>query len=200
MRKRKLFSFLVLFFLLLPGRYVAATTPIKIEALGFFTHMPMRHTRTTIQTICEDFGDQVELVLYDESSSEGIKFMEERGLQGHLPMVLYVNGSIAHEIDGRLVVFRDFADYGWNGEDLRQVISLYLDGVETAVAAPPNATTEAWDPGGIPQAAANYESSYYPREETRNNSSNMLIYLLYGMILILAGAIFMIWRRTARGK
>jgi ABC-type uncharacterized transport system substrate-binding protein len=119
----------------------ASDKVIKVEALGFFSHPPLRATRNTIQEICKQFGSQVELVLHDEWSEDGQKFMKEKGLTGHLPTVIYINGSLAHKIDDRVVVFRDFVGQAWTGQDLQKVIQLNLDGQNTAVKAPPGATT-----------------------------------------------------------
>lgn len=93
-----------------------------------------------IQQVCQQFGKQVELVLHDEMAEDGQKFMKEKGLTGHLPTAIYVNGSLAHKIDDRVVVFRDFVGRAWTGQDLQQVIELNLNGKKTAVKAPPGAT------------------------------------------------------------
>lgn len=81
-----------------------------------------------IQQVCQQFGKQVELVLHDEMAEDGQKFMKEKGLTGHLPTAIYVNGSLAHKIDDRVVVFRDFVGRAWTGQDLQQVIELNLNG------------------------------------------------------------------------
>jgi hypothetical protein len=106
---------------------------VKVEALGFFSHPPMHETRDTIQKVCKEFGNRVELTMYDEWSPDGQNFMQSKKLSGHLPMVLYVNGAVAHRIGGRVVTFRDFVGYSWTAEDLEQVIKLNLEGKKTAV-------------------------------------------------------------------
>jgi hypothetical protein len=131
------------FLMIRPGT-ASTITSVKVEAVGFFTHPPMWETRDTIQKVCKEFPGKVDLVMYNEMSDEGRKFMQSKGLKGHLPMVLYVNGSIAHKINNQVIVFRDFVGQSWKAENLEQVIKLNLDGKKTAVAAPPNATTEAW--------------------------------------------------------
>lgn len=149
MSKRKsyllLFLALIPFLWIYPGTAKTTTNPlVKIEALGFFTHPPMWETRDVIQNVCKKFPGKIELVMYNELSNEGRKFMQSKGLIGHIPMALYVNGSIAHKINNQVIVFRDFVGLSWKPENLEQVIKINLTGKKTAVKAPPNATTEAW--------------------------------------------------------
>jgi len=141
-----LLSFLVLLFSLFLFTPVAMATTVKVEALGFFSHPPMGPTKNAIQDACKEFGDQVQLTLYDETKSDGLKFMQDKGLSGHLPVVLYIDNSVAHKIGDRLVVFRDFEGVGWTEQDLKDVLRLNLAGQKTAVQAPSNATSESWDP------------------------------------------------------
>jgi hypothetical protein len=150
-----LLGFLALLFSLFLFTPVAMASTVKVEALGFFSHPPMQATRNAIQDACKEFGDQVQLTMYDETKADGLKFMQDQGLSGHLPVVLYVDNSVAHKIGDRLVVFRDFEGVGWTEQDLKDVIRLNLAGQKTAVKAPPNATTEAWNPSAIPAQAGN---------------------------------------------
>ncbi|HEX3047085.1 MAG TPA: hypothetical protein VHY08_20195 [Bacillota bacterium] len=119
----------------------APNKAIKVEAVGFFNHPPLRETRITIQEVCKQFGKGVELILHDEMTEDGQKFMKEKGLTGHVPTAIYINGSLAHKIDDRVVVFRDFVGQNWTGQDLQQVIELNLNGKKTAIKAPSGATT-----------------------------------------------------------
>jgi len=101
---------------------------VIIEAVGFFTHFPMRATRNVIEETCAKFGDQVELTLYDESRQEGQDFLTSKGLAGHIPMRLYINGENAFNLDGVEVAFRDFVDYKWwTAADLEKAITLALE-------------------------------------------------------------------------
>jgi hypothetical protein len=158
----------------LPNAALAAT--VKVEALGFFSHPPMQATRDTITKTCQEFGSQVDLTMHDEWTPDGEQFMQSKGLSGHLPMVLYINGSVAHKIGDRVVVFRDFVGSGWTAQDLEQVIRLNLAGQKTAVAAPPNATTEAWNPGAM--AAAQ-----------RGLITSLLLYVAGGIVVIVAAVL-----------
>ncbi len=181
------------FLFTLPNAALAAT--VKVEALGFFSHPPMQETRDTITKVCQEFGSQVDLSLHDEWTPDGENFMQEKGLSGHLPMVLYINGSVAHKIGDRVVVFRDFVGSGWTAQDLEQVIKLNLAGQKTAVAAPHNATTEAWNPGAIPSGAGAFNSGSGP---TAGGSSpgripGLPLYIVGGIVALLA-VFLIIWK------
>jgi hypothetical protein len=174
---------LVISFLLIHAG-MALAAPVKVEALGFFSHPPMWENQDTIQSVCQQFGNQVELVLHDEMSEDGQNFMRKKGLSGHLPMLLYINGSLAHKIDNRVVVFRDFIGQGWTGQDLEQVIKLNLAGQKTAVKAPPNAETEAWNQDAVPpmmqNAFANTNSG-----NPAGTGTPLLLYIIGGILILL---------------
>lgn len=167
---------------------VAAAAPVKVEAIGFFGHPPLFKERDAIKQVCQDFGDKVELSLYIEESPDGVKFMKEKGLSGHLPVVIYVNGSVAHKIGDRVIVFRDFIGEGWTKADLQQVIKLNVEGQKTAVDPPANATTTAWNAKAFASGSASQASTTYP-----------IVYYLGGAILIAGGALVW-WRSRSRKK
>jgi hypothetical protein len=181
-----LLSFLALLFSLFLFTPVAMATTVKVEALGFFGHPPMYQTRDTITKVCQEFGSQVDLVLHDEMASDGQKFMKDKGLSGHLPMVLYINGSVAHKIGDKVVVFRDFAGQDWSDQDLEQVIKLNIAGTQTSVTPPPNATTEDWNPSAIPQGMGpNSSNGLASSTPTGTIPGNLLGFPLYIWIIII---------------
>ena len=118
---------------------LAKAAEVKVEGVGFFNHPPLFAARDAIIEVCREFGEQVELTLYLEDDEDGQQFMKEKNLSGHLPMALYINGFLAHQIGDRVVVFRDFIGRAWTKEDLRQVVEANVSGKTTAVAAPKNA-------------------------------------------------------------
>ncbi|MCL6592177.1 MAG: hypothetical protein K6U80_19800 [Firmicutes bacterium] len=185
MNKRNgLITILLVISLLLIHAGMALAAPVKVEALGFFSHPPMWKNQDTIQSVCQQFGNQVELVLHDEMSEDGQNFMRQKGLSGHLPMLLYINGSLAHKIDNRVVVFRDFIGQGWTGQDLEQVIKLNLAGQKTAVKAPPNAETEAWNPSAVPPMMQNAFANAGSGNPS-GTGTPLLLYIIGGILILL---------------
>ncbi|MDR1510856.1 MAG: hypothetical protein LBS53_14625 [Synergistaceae bacterium] len=117
---------------------VFAEIPVKVDAVGFFSHAPMRGTREAIVDACAKFGGQVALTFYDETKSEGQDFMRDKGLSGHIPMRLYVNGKNTFTLEGREVSFSDFVGRKWRAEDLERVIALIIEGVDASTAERPD--------------------------------------------------------------
>lgn len=122
------FVAVLMIFTLLPlTAHAEEQEKVIVEAVGFFSHFPMRPTRQVIEETCAEFGDQVELTLYDETKAEGQDFLTSKGLSGHIPMRLYINGENAFNIDGQEIAFRDFVDYEWTADDLEKAITLALE-------------------------------------------------------------------------
>ena len=99
---------------------------IKVEAVGFFGHPPMKPTLDAIKEACNKFTDKVDLVIYNEETEEGQKFLSEKGLSGHIPMALYVNGQNTVLVDNKNITFRDFVNQEWRVKDLEKAIELSL--------------------------------------------------------------------------
>jgi hypothetical protein len=194
---RKLFPvLLVLFSLLLVHPPTAAATTVKVEALGFFSHPPMAQTANAIKDAAAKFGSQVQLVMHDETTDDGTQFMQARNLSGHLPMVLWIDGSVAHKVGARTVVFRDFLGQGWTQQDLEQVIRDRIAGKDTAVAAPANAETEQWNPSAIPAGMRTGATS----GSTQSATLNLVPYVEAGVIILLLVLMaYLFGRRTKRG-
>jgi hypothetical protein len=177
--------------MLLAQPAMASAATVKVEALGFFSHPPMAETEGAIKAAAAKFGSQVQLVLHDETAADGQQFMQAHKLSGHLPMVLWIDGAVAHKVGAKTVVFRDFLGQGWSQQDLEQVIGDRIAGKDTAVATPPNAETEQWNPSAIPTGM---------RAVQTVGSTNILPYVEGGVIIVLlVAAAFLFGRRTKRG-
>ena len=100
------------------GVFAENQEKIIIEAVGFFSHFPMRATRQAIEDTCAKFGEKVELRLYDETKDEGQEFMKSKGLSGHLPMRLFIDGKVS---------FFDFVGRDWTPEELEKAITMALE-------------------------------------------------------------------------
>jgi hypothetical protein len=187
---RKLFGFLVLLLSLVvvqPAFASAAT--VRVEALGFFSHPPMAATAAAIKAAAAKYGSQVQLVMHDETTADGQQFMQAKKLSGHLPVVLWVDSSVAHNVGGKTVVFRDFVGQGWTQQDLEQVIADRIAGKTTAVATPAKALTEQWNPSAIPAGMRTVEAV---------SSTNFLPYIEGGVIIVLIGVVAYLFMRKPK--
>ncbi|MCL1876178.1 MAG: hypothetical protein FWF87_07990 [Synergistaceae bacterium] len=113
-----LIAVMVLTTLLLFPAGAFAEDQVIVEAVGFFSHFPMRATRQAIEDTCAKFGDKVKLTLYDETEPDGQMFMRLNGLSGHLPMRLFIDGALS---------FCDFVGKDWAVEELEKAITMALE-------------------------------------------------------------------------
>ena len=143
---RKIFSLLVICIAFVGVSNFSEAALIKVEGVGFFNHPPLFGAKDAIIKVCEEFGDKVEFTLYMEDDEDGQQFMKEKNLSGHIPMALFINGSMAHQLGVRTVVFRDFIGRYWTEEDLRQVVEFNVSRTSTAIAAPENAYSGFYKP------------------------------------------------------
>ncbi len=202
-RKSLIVLLFACFGLLLAQPAVAMAAPLKVEALGFFSHPPMWETRDTIQKVCQEFGDRVDLVMYDETTADGEKFMQSHNLSGHIPMVLYINGSLNQQI-------RDFVNWNWKAEDLKQAIKLALEGKKAAVPEPADTSAEVKNPKTSPvmdpetcpmmQAAPSGNTSDTPARSLWVSRTNLLFAGLGLAIVVLLVALLLSRRRAPKGE
>jgi hypothetical protein len=101
------FRFLAVLFVLLLAVPAQAAEPIKVEVL-FMNHGPLRSTIRNIQAIAAKYEGKVNVEWYDFESKEGAVFMDSKGINEHIPLIIWINGTPTHKIDGADVTFRGF--------------------------------------------------------------------------------------------
>ena len=109
---------LIALLLFLVSTFAKNRDKVIVEAVGFFSHFPLQATRQAIEDTCAKFGDKVKLTLYDETKADGQEFMKSKGLSGHLPMKLLIDGKVS---------FSDFVDRDWTAEQLEKAITTALE-------------------------------------------------------------------------
>jgi len=106
---------------------VPGAVEVEIIALN---HPPMQPILAQVDGYMWQFGNRVHVTRYDFDTPEGAQFAEKKGLSGHIPMVIFINGSQTHTVDGHPVTFEDFPqgqDIGmgagsWTWADLNAVL------------------------------------------------------------------------------
>ena len=84
-----------------------AAEPVKMEIL-FMNHGPLRSTINNIRTIIAKYEGKVNVAWYDFESREGARFMESKGINEHVPLIIWINGKFTHKVNGADVTFRGF--------------------------------------------------------------------------------------------
>jgi hypothetical protein len=117
---------LVLLSLPITGR---AESPVVVDVL-FMNHGPLRPTVERLKQVLSGYGDKVNSSWHDFESKEGEKFMAEKGLKQHVPLVIWVNGKSAISVEGKDVQLMGFPSGSgpaafqgkWTMDDLRKAL------------------------------------------------------------------------------
>ena len=74
----------------------------------FLNHPPVRDVLTQVDSVLATYGDKVGITRYDFDTPEGAAFAKKKGLTGHVPLAIFLNGSQTFDVNGRKVTFASF--------------------------------------------------------------------------------------------
>lgn len=102
---------------------------VEVEIIAL-NHPPMQPILAQVDGYLWQFGNRVRVTHYDFDAPEGTQFAARKGLSGHIPMVIFINGAQTHTVEGRPVTFEGFPqgqDIGmgagtWTWADLNAVL------------------------------------------------------------------------------
>jgi hypothetical protein len=106
----------------------------KVE-IAFLNHPPVLGALTEVDKLLASYGDKVVVIRYDLETDQGAQFAKSKGLTGHVPLAIFVNGAMEIKLKDRTVKFYSFpqgkgtwmvASGSWTVEDLRQTIDQAL--------------------------------------------------------------------------
>jgi len=133
-----LVGLIVGFLLTACGAKTASSQPVPTAPPGvttvdiiYLNHGPVRSVLTDIDALLEGYGEQIKVTRYDFGTPEGATFAQSHGLNGHIPLAIFVNGSIDFTLGERAVKFYSFPqgqgtgvvpDGAWRIGDLQQVL------------------------------------------------------------------------------
>lgn len=111
-----------------------SASPVTVEIL-YMNHGPLRPTVEQIKQILLGYGEKVSSSWHDYESKEGERFMTQKGLKQHIPLVIWVNGKSAVSVEGRDVQLMGFPSGSgpaafqgkWTMEDLRKALDQLTD-------------------------------------------------------------------------
>ena len=111
-----------------------SASPVMVDIL-YMNHGPLRPTVEQIRQVLSGYGDKIRSSWYDFESKEGERFMAQKGLKQHIPLVIWVNGKSAVSVDGRDVQLMGFPSGSgpaafqgkWTMEDLRKALDQLTD-------------------------------------------------------------------------
>jgi hypothetical protein len=80
---------------------------VKVEVL-YMNHGPLQDSLEQIKQIFSKYGDKINVSWYDFESKEGEQFMAQKGINSHIPLVIWLNGKSAVLVNGKEIKFVGF--------------------------------------------------------------------------------------------
>ncbi len=132
--KKMIVSCFVALFLLSTPLSVFPEEPVRIDVL-YMNHGPLRPTLRELNNLFAGYGDGIVVSGHDFYSEEGARFKAEKGIKGHVPLVLWIDGKSTLKVNGTPVRFRGFPTGSgpasfqgkWNMEVLKEVLDQITD-------------------------------------------------------------------------
>ena len=109
---------------------VAQTGEVEVDIV-YLNHPPLRGVLADVDKLLATYGARVRVTHYDFDTAEGGAFATAKGLTGHTPLAIFVNGSMQFTVNGHTVKFYSFpqgqgtgmvADGDWTLQDLQYVL------------------------------------------------------------------------------
>jgi hypothetical protein len=88
-----------------PSAYAAKTT--KVEVL-YLNHGPLMDTLDRMKSVFSSFGDKISVSWYDFDSKEGEDFKAKKGINQHVPLVIWIDGDAVVKLGQKQVKFVGF--------------------------------------------------------------------------------------------
>jgi hypothetical protein len=135
MKNRTLYNVAVAILVLVSFPLIGrSANPVTVDIL-YMNHGPLRPTVEQIRQILSGYGDKVSSSWYDFESKEGEKFMAQKGIRQHIPLVIWVNGKSTVPVEGRDIQLMGFPSGSgpaafqgkWTMTDLRKALDQLTD-------------------------------------------------------------------------
>ena len=80
---------------------------VAVDVL-YLNHPPVTPILADIDKVVAGYGDRVKVTRYDDETPQGQDLAKARNVTGHVPLVIFINGSMEVKVDGRQVKFYSF--------------------------------------------------------------------------------------------
>jgi hypothetical protein len=106
-----------------------AAKEIKVEVL-YMNHGPLQPSLQQIKDIFSRYGGKITVSWYDFESREGEQFMAKKGVNQHVPLIIWLDGKSSLPVNGKEIKFVGFPTGSgpaffqgkWTMEDLRNAL------------------------------------------------------------------------------
>ena len=107
----------------------AAAKPTRVEVL-YMNHGPLQSTLRQIKEVFSGYGDKLLVSWYDFDSKEGEQFMAKKGINQHVPLIIWLDGIYSVKIGEREIKLTGFPSGSgpaffqgkWTLDDLKAVL------------------------------------------------------------------------------
>jgi hypothetical protein len=89
------------------GESAYAAKPTRVEVL-YLNHGPLRDTLDRMKNVFSAYGDKIGVSWYDFESKEGEEFKAKKGINQHVPLVIWINGHEIVKLGQREIKFAGF--------------------------------------------------------------------------------------------
>ncbi len=106
-----------------------AASPTRVEVL-FMNHGPLMDTLDKMKGVFSACGDRIRVSWYDFESKEGEDFKAQKGINRHVPLVIWIDGNEVLEVGQKRIEFVGFPtgagpaffQGNWTMEDLKTAL------------------------------------------------------------------------------
>lgn len=127
--KRSLFLSLAILSVFCLSTTVWSSPPVKIEVL-YMNHGPLQDTLAKLQNLLAGYGDRLDISWHDFESNEGEAFKAKKGINQHVPLVIWINGNPKVKLGQQEIMFWGFPSGAgpaffqgkWSMDNLKQAI------------------------------------------------------------------------------
>ncbi len=126
---KKFYCFIMAALLIAVPLSSVAKEQVNVDVL-YMNHGPMQPILRELRILFPKYKDKLTLSWYDVESKEGIAFKAKRGIKGHVPMVIWIDGKFEQVVNNSKIKFTgfptgagpSFAQGKWTFDDLAAVL------------------------------------------------------------------------------
>jgi hypothetical protein len=105
--KKIISSFCLLLVLISIPSMALAAQPVRIDVL-YMNHGPLIPTIQEMKSIFGKYEKKIVVSWHDVDSEDGEKFMAQKRITQHIPLVIWMDDQVKFQVDGREVIFAGF--------------------------------------------------------------------------------------------
>jgi len=88
-----------------PASYVPEAVPVDI---AYLNHAPVLTVLDQVNRVLAKYGDRIKVARYDLETPAGAAFAERKHMTGHVPLAIFINGSMDATEGGQHIRFFSF--------------------------------------------------------------------------------------------